>query len=142
MERLRNIWGGNASQFVRAFRVRNQTLDDAFWKNYKKNGYHKSDIHYYYHGTRNMNCLSIMKNGLLLNPNAPRTGAMFGHGIYPGKQSTEESALYFFAWILICQGSFRTGISLCTEICIRRSNTCIPLGTLYVMLYCKENRTT
>ena len=62
--------------------VRNQTLDDAFWKNYKKNGYRKSDIHYYYHGTRNMNCLSIMKNGLLLNPNAPRTGAMFGHGIY------------------------------------------------------------
>lgn len=79
---IKGHMGGNASQFVRAFRVRNQTLDDAFWKNYKKNGYRKSDIHYYYHGTRNMNCLSIMKNGLLLNPNAPRTGAMFGHGIY------------------------------------------------------------
>lgn len=75
---IKGHMGENSSQFVRAFRVRNQTLDDAFWKNYKKNGYHKSDIHYYYHGTRNMNCLSIMKNGLLLNPNAPRTGAMFG----------------------------------------------------------------
>ena len=79
---IKGHMGENSSQFVRAFRVRNQTLDDAFWKNYKKNGYRKSDIHYYYHGTRNMNCLSIMKNGLLLNPNAPRTGAMFGHGIY------------------------------------------------------------
>ena len=29
-----------------------------------------------------MNMLSILRNGLVLNPNAPKTGSMFGHGLY------------------------------------------------------------
>ena len=35
-----------------------------------------------WHGSRNENWLSIIKNGLLLNPNAIITGKMFGNGIY------------------------------------------------------------
>lgn len=35
-----------------------------------------------WHGSRNENWLSIIDNGLLLNPNAVITGKMFGNGIY------------------------------------------------------------
>lgn len=35
-----------------------------------------------WHGSRNQNWLSIIDNGLLLNPNAIITGKMFGQGIY------------------------------------------------------------
>lgn len=35
-----------------------------------------------WHGSRNENWLSIIDNGLLLNPNAIITGKMFGNGIY------------------------------------------------------------
>ena len=35
-----------------------------------------------WHGSRNSNWLSIMVNGLKLNPEAPITGKMFGQGIY------------------------------------------------------------
>lgn len=35
-----------------------------------------------WHGSRNQNWLSIIKNGLQLNPNAVITGKMFGDGIY------------------------------------------------------------
>lgn len=82
LEQIKKFMKQNSCQFVRAFRVRNKKKDDAFWKNYERKGYAKDDIHYYYHGSRNMNCLSILKNGLILNPKAPRTGSMFGHGIY------------------------------------------------------------
>ena len=36
----------------------------------------------FWHGSRNENWLSIMLNGLQLNPNAKITGKMFGYGIY------------------------------------------------------------
>lgn len=135
--KIKEHMGRNASQFVRAFRVRNQTLDDAFWKNYKKNGYplllswnqkHELLVHY--------------EKWTVIKPQCSANRRYVWAWHLPGKQSTEESALYFFAWILICQGSFRTGISLCTEICIYRSHTYIPLGTLYDRLYCQKNRTT
>ena len=35
-----------------------------------------------WHGSRNENWLSIINNGLLLNPNAVITGKMFGNGVY------------------------------------------------------------
>lgn len=41
-----------------------------------------SDTRLYWHGSRNCNWLSIMKAGLLLNPDAQITGKMFGNGIY------------------------------------------------------------
>lgn len=35
-----------------------------------------------WHGSRNQNWMSIIRNGLLLNPDAPITGKMFSEGIY------------------------------------------------------------
>lgn len=43
---------------------------------------HITNIQQLWHGSRNENWLSIIKNGLQLNPNAKITGKMFGDGIY------------------------------------------------------------
>lgn len=41
-----------------------------------------TNIQQLWHGSRNENWLSIIKNGLQINPNAKITGKMFGKGIY------------------------------------------------------------
>lgn len=41
----------------------------------------------FFHGSTNQNWLSIVNNGLKLNPNAKITGKMLGYGIYTGKAS-------------------------------------------------------
>lgn len=41
-----------------------------------------TNIQKLWHGSKNENWLSIIRNGLLLNPNAKITGKMFGNGIY------------------------------------------------------------
>ena len=43
-----------------------------------------------WHGSRNCNWLSIIKNSLQLNPNAQITGKMFGQGIYFAPQSLKS----------------------------------------------------
>jgi poly [ADP-ribose] polymerase len=43
-----------------------------------------------WHGSRNENWLSIILNGLLLNPNAQITGKMFGNGIYFANSSDKS----------------------------------------------------
>lgn len=69
---------------------------------YDKHNYHKEDIHYWYHGSRNMNCLSILHNGLILNPKAPKVGHMFGYGIYlapKAKKSIGYTSLNGSFWV-------------------------------------------
>lgn len=44
--------------------------------------YHITETKELWHGSRNENWLSIIKNGLRLHPNATITGKMFGDGIY------------------------------------------------------------
>ena len=43
-----------------------------------------------WHGSRNQNWLSILQNGLVLNPNAIITGKMFGQGIYFAPSSAKS----------------------------------------------------
>lgn len=68
--------------FKRAFRVHNKQTDDLFEANMKKCGMTAKDVHYYYHGTRNMNVYGITTLGHKTNPDAPVTGKMFGYGNY------------------------------------------------------------
>lgn len=82
LRQIKRHMGHSADCFSKAFRVKNSNRDNAFWNYYDKHNYHKEDIHYWYHGSRNMNCLSILHNGLILNPKAPKVGHMFGYGIY------------------------------------------------------------
>ena len=43
-----------------------------------------------WHGSRNENWMSIISNGLILNPNAVITGKMFGQGIYFAPKSRKS----------------------------------------------------
>ncbi len=54
---------------------------DEYLNTHKVNG-RKPQVKELWHGSRNENWISIMQNGLLLNPNAVITGKMFGNGIY------------------------------------------------------------
>lgn len=74
--------GSQSKYFAQAFRIYNKKTDSRFYKKMKKHEYDKTDIHYYYHGSRNENWYNIVKNGLILHPNAVRTGSMFGNGLY------------------------------------------------------------
>lgn len=42
----------------------------------------KTAVRQFWHGSRNENWISILQNGLMLNPDAVITGKMFGNGIY------------------------------------------------------------
>lgn len=99
---IKRHMGHSADCFSKAFRVKNSNRDNAFWNYYDKHNYHKEDIHYWYHGSRNMNCLSILHNGLILNPKAPKVGHMFGYGIYlapKAKKSIGYTSLNGSFWV-------------------------------------------
>ncbi len=72
----------SAVHFDKAFRVECAKVERKFKQYCKDNGYSNRDIHFLYHGTRNQNVWSILQTSLLLNPNAPITGKMFGYGLY------------------------------------------------------------
>ncbi len=70
------------NRYVRAFAVENLETRKAY-EDYKTNHHMKSnDVRLFYHGSKVENFYSIMKQGLLLNPNATVTGKMFGQGLY------------------------------------------------------------
>ena len=102
LRQIKRHMGHSADCFSKAFRVKNSNRDNAFWNYYDKHNYHKEDIHYWYHGSRNMNCLSILHNGLILNPKAPKVGHMFGYGIYlapKAKKSIGYTSLNGSFWV-------------------------------------------
>lgn len=80
IDEIKNHLGQVAPKFKRAYEVHNKTTEDRFlaWRN--ANGITKNQL--LYHGSRNENFWSILKNGLSLNPNAKVTGKMLGNGIY------------------------------------------------------------
>jgi poly [ADP-ribose] polymerase len=70
------------SKVVNIYRVDCEAHRKRFLKYLADNHLDKKDIRTFWHGSRNENWLSIIENGLLLNPNAVITGKMFGNGIY------------------------------------------------------------
>lgn len=70
------------------YRVDSRLHKERFEKYCEKN--HISEIKGLWHGSRNENWISIIKQGLLLNPNAIITGKMFGNGIYFAPGSTKS----------------------------------------------------
>ena len=76
------LTGESADKFACAFRISNKKCDDKFNEYVRKNHISKKDIHFFWHGTKNQNVWGIYTKGMLLNPNAPVTGKMFGYGLY------------------------------------------------------------
>ena len=78
---IKRMMKNNATHFSRAYRVTNyrtQTAYDQFLAERKNK---KSEL--FWHGSRNENWFSIIKEGLVLRPaNAIINGKMFGYGLY------------------------------------------------------------
>ena len=72
--------GQVASKFKRAFVVVNKKTQDAYAAFKAANPNCKTKL--FFHGSKNENFWSILKNGLLLNPKASVTGKMLGNGVY------------------------------------------------------------
>jgi len=73
-------------RYICAYRVENndtrQAYEDFKKEHHMKDGDRGSNIQEFYHGSKTENWLSIMSQGLSLNPQAKVTGKMFGNGIY------------------------------------------------------------
>lgn len=80
--------GDIKSKFYMAWKVRNKATNQAF-ENHLKSSIHKN-TKLLWHGSRNENWMSIISNGLILNPNAVITGKMFGYGCYYGLQARKS----------------------------------------------------
>lgn len=76
----RHINDSLKSKIKRVFRVKNHKTRKNFEKFVKKHD--NCETKMFWHGSTNQNWISIMEKGLLLNPDAPITGKMFGDGIY------------------------------------------------------------
>ena len=77
---MRQINDGLKSQVRKVWKIVPKKQKEAFDSYCKKRNI--SNIKYFWHGSRNENWESIIRQGLLLNPNAVITGKMFGNGIY------------------------------------------------------------
>lgn len=77
-----------AGKVKTVYKIINKEHDERF-RQYCKNSNIKN-TKLLWHGSRNENWLSIIKNGLLLKPNAVITGKMFGNGIYFAPKSTKS----------------------------------------------------
>lgn len=71
-----------ANRYVKAFAVENNETRTKYEDFKQKHNISPKEVKLFYHGSKVENWWSIMKQGLLLNPNASVTGKMFGNGIY------------------------------------------------------------
>ncbi len=92
MDKIKNIFGSNASNIVNAWKVTNLKTQDKFDKYIKDHNI--SEIKYLLHGSGNANWWSIISNGLNIRPaNAASHGRMLGNGIYLAND-VEKSRTY------------------------------------------------
>ena len=82
IDQIKSHMGEQKSHFIKAFRIKNKKTDENFLKWCKDNNISKTDVHFYYHGSKNENYWGILKDGQKLNPNASVCGKMFGYGLY------------------------------------------------------------
>ena len=70
------------------FRVINRSTQSRFDRYLLSHG--KPRVRQFWHGSKNENWWNIICQGLLLHPDAPITGKMFGHGIYFAPSPTKS----------------------------------------------------
>ena len=85
---IRKELGELKDKYYMAWKVKNKATDDKYKAHIKESDFKNSKL--LWHGSRNENWMSIISNGLILNPNAVITGKMFGYGIYFGLQSRKS----------------------------------------------------
>ena len=80
IDEIKRHLGQVAPKFKRAFVVVNKKTQDKYASFMASNPNCKTKL--FFHGSKNENFWSILKNGLLLNPKASVTGKMLGNGVY------------------------------------------------------------
>ena len=88
IDEIKNHMGQVASKFKRAFVVVNKQTQDKYVS--FMNQFPNCKTKLFFHGSRNENFWSILKNGLLLNPKASVTGKMLGAGIYGASKAIKS----------------------------------------------------
>lgn len=88
IDSIKNHLGQVASKFKRAFVVVNKKTQDKYAAFMA--AYPNCKTKLFFHGSKNENFWSILKNGLLLNPKASVTGKMLGKGLYFAPQAIKS----------------------------------------------------
>lgn len=95
---IRHLTSESAPYFKRAFRIMNKKTDSRFYRYMEEHGMSEKNIHYYYHGSPNMNYIGLITEGQKLNPDAPVTGKMFGHGLYYAPRARKSFGYTSLNW--------------------------------------------
>lgn len=90
------------------YRVQNLATEARFDKWLEEHGNPK--VKEFWHGSRNENWVSILQNGLLLNPNAQVTGKMFGSGLYFAPSPSKSFNYTSYRGTTWAHGSSDTGV--------------------------------
>ena len=77
---LKTLMGDSKSKYIKAFKVTNYKTQKLF--DNEINLASNKTTKLLFHGSRSSNWLNIIKQGLILHPNAIRTGSLFNNGIY------------------------------------------------------------
>ena len=78
---IKKMMGDDSEKFSKAFAVVNHRTEKRFQEYVARS--RRPDTKLFWHGSRNENWLSILKNSLVLRPaNAVISGKMFGYGLY------------------------------------------------------------
>lgn len=81
IKNIKKMMGDDANKFKQAYHVVNVRSQQLFNQHVNNSTNPKTEL--FWHGSRNENWLSILKEGLVLRPaNAVITGKMFGYGLY------------------------------------------------------------
>lgn len=96
-------------KFKKAYRVVNKKTEKRFNNWCKRHGAGKKDIHFLYHGSKNFLIWPILLMGLVLNPNAPITGKMFGYGLYFANKAIKSVGYTSLLGSIWAKGGSRTG---------------------------------
>jgi poly [ADP-ribose] polymerase len=90
------------------YRVQNLATEERFDKWLETHG--NPRVKEFWHGSRNENWISILQNGLLLNPNAQITGKMFGSGLYFAPSPSKSFNYTSYRGTTWAHGSSDTGV--------------------------------
>ncbi len=115
-------------RFVRAFAVRNEPLEERYQDFRKEHHMTPKEIRYFYHGTRTENVRSLLKMGMLLNPDAVATGKMFGQGLYFASNARKSANYMDTAGSIWNHGKRENGYMLIYSVAV--GNYYMPHGAL------------
>lgn len=85
---IRRELGDLKDKYYMAWKVTNKNTDNKFKEHISGSDFQNTKL--LWHGSRNENWMSIISNGLILNPNAVITGKLYGRGIYFAPKSNKS----------------------------------------------------